>query len=728
MALDLGEMLRGSIGLDTSKFSSGLDGAMGKLKDFGGKGLKVAATAGAGVATAFVGSVAAGMSVEAGTDKLAAQLGLSTKESQRAGKIAGELYAGAWGENRGQVNDAVGAVMSSIRGMADASGAQIERATQKALDFATAFDVDVNRAVQVAGQAVSTGLAKNATQAFDLITAASQRVPAALREDVLDAADEYGQFFSTLGYDGEQAFAMLVKGAEDGMYGIDKAGDAIKEFTIRSTDMSDLSKDAYSSIGLNARNMANQILAGGDSAQGATQKIIDGLLKIKDPAKQAEAAIALFGTPLEDLNVKEIPTFLKSMKGGGDAMKGFEGASKRMGDTLNDNATVALTSLKRQGEQAFLMLGDWALPKVNEMTTALAANLGPALRKVGDWLQNPVLPSLKQLGRFVSDNQKPIMVVSGLIAAVFIPHLIALGVASGVARVKVVAAWVAKRGAAVKAAAVHSAAIVRMIAKYALLGAKSLIHAAKVAASWIIAMGPVAWVIATVVAVGLVVWRNWDKIKKWTAAAWGWVWGKVKAIGNLIVGFFRNWTLAGLIIQHWDRIRSGVASKAEALVEFVRRIPERIVAAIGNLGSLLKSAGVSVVTGLWEGIQSMGSWLVSQLTSWVADKIPGPIRKALGIASPSRVMRDLARNVPEGMALGILDGSPAVAAAAQRMAGAAIPRVSRVGSPQGLGTGASGGPRMHAPITVNMPVTTDPEAAYAAAGGRIVAALSAVGV
>lgn len=689
MALDLGQMLQGSIGLDTGRFSAGLDDAMGKLGDFAGKGAKVAAAAGAGVATAMAASLVANLSVEKGTDKLAAQLGLTEAESKRVGAVAGSLYADAYGENLDQVNDAVGAVMSSIAGMSDASGARLEKVTAKALDFATVFEVDVQRAAQVAGQAVETGLAKNATQAFDLITAASQRVPASLREDVLDAADEYGQFFAQLGMDGPEAFGLLVNGAQKGMYGIDKAGDAIKEFTIRSTDMSTASKDAYKAIGLDARQMADDILAGGDKAKGATDKILEGLLSMKPGAKQANAAIALFGTPLEDLGTKDIPKFLESLRGGNKAMKGFGGASERMGDTLNDNASTALTGLRRKGEKAFLMLGNWALPIVNDMADVLGEKFGPALSAVADFLTARVLPAVRRLGRFIADNQTPIMIISGLILAVFIPHLIALGLTAVKTRVKVVASWLMMRGAAVKAALVHSGAIVKMIAKWALLGAKSLIHAGKVAAAWLIAIGPIGIVIAAVVGLAVVIFKNWDRIKDATSRAWGWVVDKV----------------AGA----WDKVWGATTRIGGQVLGWFRDLPGRIVDAVSGAASKMVEVGKSIVTGIWDGIKSMGSWLKETLIGWVKDIIPGPIAKALGISSPSRVMRDLARWIPTGIALGIEDELPRVRRASDRMAAATRPNLSDLGPRRGGGgpdgAAAAGGGR---PIYVT---TSDPLAA-----------------
>ena len=312
MALSLGE-LSGVISLDSSQFDRSLASSQGKLGDFGAKGKVVAAAAGVAIGVALAAGFAKSMDLEKGNDKLAASLGLNTKEAEKAGKAAGSLWANAYGESMEEVNGAVESVMSSIKGMREASSEDVEAMTAKVLDMAAAFEIDAGRAAQVAGQMITSGLATDGVHAADLLTAALQKVPKAVREDVLDAVDEYGPFFQNLGISGEKAMGMLVAASENGMYGIDKTGDALKEFEIRATDMSEATAGAYEALGMSQEGMTNKLLAGGDDAAGAFQQIVEGIQGIKDPAAQSQAALALFGTPLEDLSVTEIPKFLATL-------------------------------------------------------------------------------------------------------------------------------------------------------------------------------------------------------------------------------------------------------------------------------------------------------------------------------------------------------------------------------------------------------------------------------
>lgn len=144
--------------------------------------------------------------------------------------------------------------------------------------------------------------------------------------------------------------------------------------------------------------------------------------------------------------------------------------------------------------------------------------------------------------------------------------------------------------------------------------------------------------------------------------AWNFVANGIRAAVNTIKGII-NWfgQLPGMIGRWVQGARNAAVSKFQSMVAWVRGLPGRIKSAIGNLGNLLVGAGRSVVTGLWNGIKSMGSWLRSTLIGWARSLIPGPIAKALGIASPSRVMaREVGRWVPPGIVEGAMQAAPAM--------------------------------------------------------------------
>lgn len=486
MALNIGELF-GTIGLDASNWDRELAGAQGNLQKFGVAGAAIAATAAVAIGAALSAGIAESINVEAGNNKIQAQLGLTEEQSAVAGKAAGSLFASNYGESMADVQDSVGVVMSSIKGMRDASDADVAAMTAKMMTLATVMEVDIARASQVAGQMITSGIAVDGTHAADLLAASLQKVPAAVREDILDAVDEYGPFMSQLGIKGEEAMGLLVNASEKGMYGIDKVGDALKEFTIRSTDMSKATGEAYEALGLNQDQMSADLLAGGEVGEAAFAKIIAGLQTMDDPVAQSAAALALFGTPLEDLSVNEIPQFLGQIDPLGDGFESVAGSADKMGQDLASNAASGFGSFKRQAQAAlvdFVQVN--IMPSVTQLATFLSTTVGPAITQVGGWITTNLMPALQAFGGWLSENQGTIALVAGIIGTLLIPVFIRLAVQAAITAVANVTAWVLMGAGAVKAAAIYVATSYRMIGSFIATAVSMAVNAARVVAGWVL--------------------------------------------------------------------------------------------------------------------------------------------------------------------------------------------------------------------------------------------------
>lgn len=448
---------------------------------------------------------------------------------------------------------------------------------------------------------MKSGLAKNGQEAFDLLTRASQKVPAALREDLLDAGEEYSTFFNSLGIKGPEAFAMLANGSKLGQYGIDKVGDAIKEFTIRSTDGSNSTVRAFKAIGLDADKMSNQILAGGDTSKAALQKIVGGLLKIKDPSKRAQMSLALFGTPLEDLNVNQIPTFLKALKDGGKGMDKWRGSTERAGKTLNDNAATNLESFKRQLTTGFVqILGGQVVPKINAFAKRLAGmgvtvnDVAKALMIAGAafavWKTGAAAISIWTKATALA---KSIALGTRIQLAALRAQTIAMAVASKVSAAATVAWSVASKGAAI------ASRVLGVALRFA--------------------MGPWGLLIAAVAAGAFLIIKNWDKIKAATAKVWGWIKTAVSNAFEFMKKIFFNFTGPGLLIKHWDKIKSGTKKALEAVKNSISKFAGYVKDQFLGLARKVGDWGKKIGDRLWEGIKKVGKTLAG-IGGWVWGK------------------------------------------------------------------------------------------------------------
>lgn len=595
MALSLGELF-GTIGLDASEYKTKLKDAQKDLKDFGTAGVVAAGAAATAIGVALGKGIVDNLNIDAANKKMKASLGLNEKQAGIAGKATGALYANNFGESMEDVQIGVSSVMSSIKGMKDASQADIEKMTGRMLTLASTMDVDVARAAQVAGQMITTGMAKDGTQAADLLTKAMQSVPANVREDILDATDEYGPFFANLGISGEKAMGMLVKSSEQGMYGIDKTGDALKEFGIRSTDMSKASGAAYEAIGLSQKDMTNDLLAGGDTAGDAFQKIIKGIEGIKDPADQSAAAIALFGTPLEDLSVTEIPKFLGTLSEAGGGLEGVAGASDQAMKDLGDNAKAGFDSFKRQAQTGLIDVVNFALmPAVTDFANHLSTAVGPAISEAAAWIMTDMMPALQRFSDWFGENQGSITVWASVVGAVLFPIFARILVELGIQ----VWAWTVAGAGAVKTAALYVINSYKMVGAWIRMGAAAIVSGAQTAYVWLLYRIEAAKTAAAMVV-------NAAKIvAQWVVMATGATVNAVKMAAAWV---------AGVITGAARAVAAMIVTAAQYVAQWVIMAVQSGIQALRMAAAWVVGVGIpAVAAGIMMGIQAaivVGAWIL----------------------------------------------------------------------------------------------------------------------
>ena len=108
-----------------------------------------------------------------------------------------------------------------------------------------------------------------------------------------------------------------------------------------------------------------------------------------------------------------------------------------------------------------------------------------------------------------------------------------------------------------------------------------------------------------------------------------------------------------------------------AIPQLVQSIPQ-IIAAIKDAFVAawpeIKAVGLNLVQGLWDGISGAAGWLYDKVKGF-AEGVINKIKSTLGIASPSKVMRD---EVGRWMALGLAEGFDAEMANVNRRISSAI--------------------------------------------------------
>lgn len=677
------------------------DKASAVMDKVGEKFTASAAVVGAGVGAALGVAITNAMSVEAANDKLAAQLGASGAEAANLAKVSASVYANAWGDSTETVNLAIKGVYQNIGDVSAAEGG-LEGVTTKALALAETFDQDLTMATAAVGQLMRTGLAKNADEAFDIITTGLQS-SADKGGDYLETLNEYATQWRRVGLDGKTATGLLSQALKAGARDADQVADAIGQFGERALAGGKPIDEAFKSIGLSSKTMGKMIGAGGDQAEKALQMTMDGLKKTSNEQTKLNAATALFGDPGTVMGASLFaldPATAAAAAG----MDNAAGATDRLVAKVGGSASAKLEEFKRKAIGELTEVGGhmvaFAMKHQSVMEPLVYTLLGLAATvlvvKGAMMVYSAVSAVVAGANAIISASAWGVMgnwlrmMTTGLMVYV----RIAAGAVASAATTS--AAWL---GSALTSIGTWALAVLRAgavaVGQFAMMAARAVVWAAVMATQWLIAMGPIGWIILGVIALAALIYTYWDQISAATAAAWGAIWGGIKWAVDQIWNFFLTWMLGGIIwqhwaeiqqgattawnaiigwlagvpgmiynaflnftpiglmIKHWAAIKQGAIAGGTALVSWTRGLPDMISNAIGDLGSLLVGHGRDVVYGLWHGIQGMGGWLRSTLMSWARNLVPGPIAKALGIASPSKVMAELGQWIPAGVVVGI---------------------------------------------------------------------------
>jgi len=637
VALSLGELVA-YLKADDTKLKAGLRGAQEKLKSFGKAAAVGLGVAGAAAGAALAAGVVGNLDVGEGRAKLAAQMNLSSEDSARIGKVAGQVYADNWGESLSHVNEAIRAVGQNLGDVTDMSNAELQKMTEQALALSQTFDLDLNTATEAAGKLIKNGLAKNSTEAFDIITSGMQN-GADRSGDFLETLNEYAPQFAKLGYSGEQALAILQTGLKAGARDTDTVADAFKEFSIRAIDGTAQTADGFSSLGLNAEKAAAQIGKGGPAAAAMTQRVLAKLNAIKDPVERNRVGVELFGTQWEDTLRRILP----SMVNAADRTEDVAGATQRMADTAGSSGKAKIETLKRGFDQ-------WVLSMTSSNSTlgttvaAVASFGGPALAMAGSFGQ----------------------IAAGMAAFNLQATIAAVKTAVVATGTKL---WAAAQWLLNVAMNANPLGLI-LIAIVALVG--GLIYAWKHSETFrtiVLAAWSAIKAAASAVFGWITSWirSNFERIKAVAQAVWGFISAYIRTEIAIILGVVRGViAVVSFFRNAFESARSAVVSKVSALVSFVRSIPGKILSALGNLGNLLRDAGRKIVQGLIDGIKAMFGPLQSTF-SWVTDHIPdwkGPEGK------DRRLLYRPGRVIMEGLTEGLRDSVPTVRAELTGLTGA----------------------------------------------------------
>ncbi|NJP28066.1 hypothetical protein FLW53_28470 [Microbispora sp. SCL1-1] len=621
---DAGDVARRS-GEDAGKgFGDGVDGAgrsrMGGIGDKFIGSLKAAGwlAAGAAIGGLLMKGLEGAMDAEEAKAKLFAQVGATDPEMKRLGGAAGKVWADAYGESMSDVTDAIKSVVQNIDGMRGASEDTLKSIAERAMDTATIMDEDVGAVTSSVSQLMRTGLAKNAEEAFDVMVRGAQ-LGADKSQDLLDTLNEYPTHFRDLGLTAKESLGLMMQGLKGGARDSDQVADGLKELTLRVRGMDTNAVPALQKLGLNAKGMADAFSAGGKKAHDAFGTILQRLREVKDPTERYQLAVALFGTKAEDMakGINEL-----DLSKAGKEIGKVGGAAKDAGDKLHDTAANKIEQFKRALQAGLVdFLGGTVLPAVQGFADkfdleGLGEKVGPALQEVRGLFESV----FGDIGQWIEDHQDKID------------------------------EWSDKIGGA----ADDIKGILSDVRAFWDEWGSSILEGAGMLVDGVVSQFSGGWQLVKGVwdtAIGLLT-GDWEKFKE----------------GILSIGSGLWETLNSMTFGALGKFTDGISEKISLAGKYFSQLKDKVLDAVKGAKDWLVKTGKDIVSGLWSGIQGMGGWIKSKVTSFFGTLVPDWVKKALDSHSPSRVFAAIGGDTVTGFVQGVLQQQPRAQMTAKQFA------------------------------------------------------------
>jgi len=431
---------------------------------------------------------------------------------------------------------------------------------------------------------------------------------------------------------------------------------------------------AYAKLGISVTDAHGELRDG----EQVYWEVIDALGKVTNETERDALAMQILGKSAQDLN----PLIAQ----GSEGMAALTDEAKRMGAVLSEESIQKLGQfddsvqrLKQGSEAAKRVMGTVLLPQLQtladdgttllgEFTTGLI-DAGDDFDKISEVIGNTVgglvdmimenLPKIIQvgmdivmaIGNALVENLPTIVECASSIVMTLLEGLIGALPALTEGALQLVLTLV--RGIVDNLPAIIEAAI-QMIVTLALGIAEALPEL-------------IPSIVQAILLIVQVLLDNMDKILEAAfAIIAGLAEGLLNALPQLmealpqiittIINFITN-NLPAIIAMGIELTVQLAFGLIRAIPQLVARLPEIIAAIVTGLGKAVGSVfeiGKNIVSGLWDGIKSMGSWISEKVSGFFSGIVDGA-KNLLGIHSPSTVFAGIGTNMGMGIGVGFTD-------------------------------------------------------------------------
>nr|DAZ37079.1 MAG TPA: minor tail protein [Caudoviricetes sp.] len=240
-------------------------------------------------------------------DSFQAKTGVATESMAEFEDAINDLYKNNYGESLDDIADSMAEIKQQT---GEVDPTKLKDLTENAIALRDTFDFDVKESMRAVNMLMEQ-FGISGEEAYNLIVQGAQQ-GLDKNGDLLDTINEYSVHYKQLGYTSEEFFNSLKNGAESGTFSVDKLGDAMKEFGIRTKDTAASTDEGFQLIGLNADEMREAFNEGGEAAKRASEKTLEALLNMDNQVKRNQAGVDLFGTMWEDLGIDGVKALVNT--------------------------------------------------------------------------------------------------------------------------------------------------------------------------------------------------------------------------------------------------------------------------------------------------------------------------------------------------------------------------------------------------------------------------------
>jgi phage-related minor tail protein len=408
-------------------------------------------------------------------------------------------------------------------------------------------------------------------------------------EEQLDIISEYGQQLARAGYTAEEIQGVFASGIQTGSWNIDNLLDGLKEGRIKLAE-----------FGTEVPKAIKESLAGTDISAKQVQAWGTAIAEGGDKGKEAMLDVALALSQVEDETKRNElgVAFFGTM---------WEEQGSKITDTLlgaKDNQ-VALTEGTNNLAEATKKIDASPQVALNTALTEMTEALAPLLTTVAEFVT--MIANWAQQNPLLAGSIVAIVTILGILIGLFLALAPVL--------------------ALVTTGAITFAGVMAVLTSPIM-----------------IAIG----VIAGLIVIGALLWKNWGTLQE-----------KGRALNKTVSEAFSN-------------MRKAVSEKMQEIWTKIKEIWGKVQNFFEGIN--LKQIGKDIIGGLISGITAKASELYRKATE-IASNISKKIRKALDSKSPSRVTMAIGEDVGDGLAIGMKNTMGSIGRMATKMAKVAVPEV-----------------------------------------------------